>query len=296
MRPQTLISLAMASNEAEDMSGRTSAEIERVLYCRVGNFDFLDKANAAERQEQWSVKIEKTEENSGSGSIRVRKSINLREPGTPAVFVLATKLDVGQKGSSAETPEQSSEDQFKVFKYFGNKGMLKDRYSYDIPETDLKWEVDCFPKEGQLYSEWVKVDLEKWPRGKALPELPFEALEMIDGSAGYLTAENEAKVKELYDSIFLIPNQMTPLMNYEPEEGEESQATDEEGQQKANDPVNQGSNDESGNDPAASGNEDAGGTGGTEGGEDDAGGNPGAGSGGDAGGTGSDDAAGDDET
>lgn len=276
-----LISSLMISNEAEDVSGRTSAEIERVLYVRVGNFDFLDKANSAERQEQWSVKVKKTEDNAGSGSIRVRKSINLRETNSPPQYVLATKLDVGEKGSTAETPEQSTADQFRIFKYFGEKGMIKDRYSYDIPNTDLRWEVDCFPKEGAMYHEWLKLDLEKWPRGKELPALPFEVLEMIDGSPGYLTEENESKVRELYETMFLTPNQMQPLASYDDEEEESQQdnpngtATDEEGQQKANDQT-QGNNDDGqqpgGEDPDAGGNQDPGSAGGGEGG--DAGGKP----------------------
>lgn len=237
-----LFNRMMVSNEAEDVSGRTSAEIERVLYARLGNFDFLKQANAADHQEQWSVKVAKTDENAGSGSIRVRKVINLREPSAPIQYVLATKLDIGEKGSSAETPEPSTADQFRIFKYLGNKGMVKDRYYFDIDGTDLRWEVDCFAaKNGTgLYNEWVKIDLEKWPRGKALPQLPFEVLELIDGSPGYLTDENKAKVDELYQQVFLTSNEMNPLMTYEEEAAPEDPnatgaATDEEGQKKDND-------------------------------------------------------------
>jgi hypothetical protein len=204
----------MISNESEDTSGRTAAEIERVIYARVSNFDFLDKASGAERQEQWSIKVAKTEENAGSGSIRVRKTTNLREPGASVQYVLTSKLDVGGKGHSAETSEQSTVDQFNIFKYMANKGMLKDRYTFPIPGSDLIWEVDCFPKPGEMYFEWVKIDLEKWPSGKELPQLPFAVAEMMDGDPGQQSEETKAKISRLYQDVFLIANTKEPLSSY----------------------------------------------------------------------------------
>lgn len=239
--PHTLISLGMASLEAEDVSGRTSAEIERVLYARVKDFGWLDRATGADRQEQWSVKVPKTEENAGSGSIRVRKSINLREPGAATQYILASKLDVGNMGASAETPEPSTQDQFNIFKYLANKGMLKDRYYFPIEATELNWEIDCFPKQGELYHAWVKIDLEKWPRGKELPQLPMEVLELIDGTEGVADEATKAKISELYETIFLLPNTKSPLVNYETTDtSADAGATDEEGQNKTNDQNGQG--------------------------------------------------------
>lgn len=201
----------MISNEAEDTSGRTSAEIERVIYARVSSFDFLERAIGAERQEQWSVKVAKTEENAGSGSIRVRKVTNLREPGSAVQYILTSKLDIGQKGSSAETSEQSTVDQFNIFKYLANKGMLKDRYVFPIDGSDCVWEVDCFPKPGALYGEWVKIDLEDWPSGKELPQLPFTAAETMDGDQANQTEETKAKISRLYQESFLLANTNEPL-------------------------------------------------------------------------------------
>lgn len=255
----------LTSNEADDASGRTSAEIERVIYVRVKDFAFLERATGAERQEQWSIKVPKTDKNAGSGSIRVRKSINLREPGAAVSFTLATKLDIGNKGSSAETPEQSSADQFEIFKYLAEKGMLKDRYYFPIEGSDLQWEVDCFPKPGEMYFEWVKIDLESWPRNKELPSLPMAFVEMMEGSEGMQTPESEQKIGELYETIFLIPNTKEPLADYgntDPNAG----AVDEEGQNKEND---QGDGNGNGQPPA---NDDQSGNppdGGNAGGDDD---------------------------
>ena len=221
------------SNEADDASGRTSAEIERVLYVRVKDFGWLERAAGAERQEQWSVKIPKTDKNAGSGSIRVRKSTNLREPGAAVSYVLTTKLDIGMRGSCAETPEQSSLDQFNIFKYFGDAGMLKDRYTFPIEGSDLNWEVDCFPKPGEMYHDWVKIDLEKWPRGKELPALPMEFVEMLDGSEGLQTPEAEEKIKQMYETMFLTPNTNQPLVDYG--DTGTAGATDEDGENKQND-------------------------------------------------------------
>lgn len=262
-------SLGTITKESEDASGRTSAEIERVLYARVKDFKFLDHATGADRQEQWSIKIEKTEENAGSGSIRVRKSINLRSPGAAVQYVLTSKLDIDSKGSSAETPEPSSEDQFNIFKYFANRGMLKDRYYFPIEGTgtDVKWEIDCFPKPGAMYHEWIKIDLEKWPRGKQLPPLPFEFLELIDGSEG-MEGDSADKIAKLYEDIFLTKNTQTPLVDYGTPAPTPGGNTDEEGQEKQNDQGNQTGN--AGTDDGAGGNAGAAG----DGGDDQTGGVP----------------------
>lgn len=201
----------MISNEAEDTSGRTAAEIERVVYARVTSFDFLERAMGAERQEQWSIKIPKTDENAGSGSIRVRKVTNLREPGAAVQFILTSKLDIGKMGNCAETSEQSSADQFNIFKYMANKGMMKDRYTFAIEGSDRVWEVDCFQKPGALYFEWIKIDLEDWPAGKELPQLPFATAETVDGDKTNQTEETKAKISRLYEEIFLMKNTNTPL-------------------------------------------------------------------------------------
>lgn len=203
--------MALISNEAEDVSGRTSAEIERVFYLRVNNFDFLERAASAERQEQWSVKVPKTDENAGSGSIRVRKIVNLRQPGTAVQYVLTSKLDIGAKGSSAETSEISSLDQFNVFKHLANKGMLKDRYTYPIDGSDLSWEIDCFPKPGTQYYEWVKVDLEHWPKGTPLPAWPCEFSEMLEGNTAEQSDEVKQKISQMYEEGFLLKNEAHDL-------------------------------------------------------------------------------------
>jgi hypothetical protein len=229
--------LGLKSNEAEDVSGRTSAEIERVIYVRVKDFAWLERAAGAERQEQWTIKVPKTESNAGAGSVRVRKSINLREPGAAVSYVLTSKLEIGNKGSCAETPEQSSLDQFNIFKYLADKGMLKDRYSFNIEGSDLNWEVDCFPKPGEMYHDWVKIDLESWPRGKELPALPMEFTEMLDGSEGMQSPESAEKIGQLYETIFLTKNTNQPLSDYgntdpAPAEGG---ATNEDGEAQQND-------------------------------------------------------------
>lgn len=211
------------SNEAEDVSGKTAAEIERVIYARVSNFDFLEKATGAERQEQWSVKVPKTDDNAAAGNIRVRKILNLRHAGSGAQYVLTSKLKIGQKGNSAETSEQSSADQFNVFKYLADSGMLKDRYVFPIENSDLVWEIDCFPKPGEMYFEWVKIDLEGWPAGKELPALPFTAAEIIDGDKDTQTDEVKEKISRLYTEVFLMKN-TKPVI-----EGPET-ATQEKGQ------------------------------------------------------------------
>lgn len=74
------------------------------------------------------------------------------------------------------------------------------------------------PKPGGHYFEWVKIDLEHWPRGKELPQLPMAFSEMLEGTEGEQTEEGKAKISQLYQEVFLIANTKEPLASYESEQ------------------------------------------------------------------------------
>ena len=86
--------------------------------------------------------------------------------------------------------------------------MIKDRYTFLVPGTDLKWEVDCFKQPDGKYYPWVKIDLEVTNRNDPLPQLPmhFRDVIMPKGFGRADEAESEAKIKELYERYFLTPN------------------------------------------------------------------------------------------
>ncbi len=199
--------LAFALEERAD--GAMMIENEIVYYARLKPDFVFPQTGNVERQEQWSIKIPLTDANAAQGDIRVRKT-DFFDHGDlgHSEYVLTTKIRQAE-GGVPETPIPSTADQFEHFKKLAESGMIKDRYTYDIPGTELKWEVDAFLKPGGGYHPWVKLDLEipeDSPADFAVPELPIEAEEWIKTQTGKRLPAEEAQVRELYDTMFLTKN------------------------------------------------------------------------------------------
>lgn len=180
-------------------------EKEFVFYGKIVDFNEL-KAKAAEYQEQYEVKIPKTEKNATGGRIRVRKMVKGdKEP----KFVLTTKTKLPD-GSDYESDCKTTEENFIQFKYFCEGGMIKDRYSFPVEGyKGLRWEVDVFTGTNGLFHEWVKIDLEIEDESIELanmPPFPIQLSDVITNQNGQRTAEEEAIVRTLYDTVFRTPN------------------------------------------------------------------------------------------
>lgn len=192
--------LSTAISLEDDTSGVAGTELEIELYVRISDFNQLTRAQSVERQEQWTIKIEKTDKNQGKGNDRVRRIYDLdTSQGGPAEkYINTRKLVLGQ-GKRIEVSQEVSQDMFLVTKALSEQGMIKDRYKFPIQGTDLCFEVDAFIQPDGMYAPWLKIDLENPPA--LLPELPFEVLERIDGRTKD-PAERE-KITQLYDQYFL---------------------------------------------------------------------------------------------
>jgi CYTH domain-containing protein len=180
----------------EDIAdGKAIREKEVELYVYLEDLSALNKAASMDHQEQWAVKVEKTDKNA-KGSIRVRKVVSGGDKSIQ--YVLTAKADI-DTGDRMEVPTPVTEDMFNVFKTIATSGMVKDRYYFPIEGTNLTWEVDVFFDEKGNYHNWLKIDLENCG-GKA-PPLPFVVSERIDGQTED-PAERE-KIRELYSKYFL---------------------------------------------------------------------------------------------
>jgi hypothetical protein len=199
--------LQFALEERSD--GAMKMEREYVFYARLGSNFVFPQTGDVERQEQWTIKIAHTDANAAQGDIRVRKT-DFFDHGDlgRSEYVLTTKIRDAE-GGVPETPIPSTADQFEHFKKLAETGMLKDRYTYAIAGTELAWEVDAYLKPGGGYWPWVKIDLEvpeDAPADFPIPEFPFEAEEWIKGQNGERLPAEEAKVRELYETMFLTKN------------------------------------------------------------------------------------------
>lgn len=180
-------------------------EKELVFYGKLVSFNEL-KTKTAEYQEQYEVKIEKSDKNAVGGRIRVRKTVKGdKEP----KYILTTKTKLPD-GSEYESDCRTTEENFIQFKYFCEGGMIKDRYSFPVEGyKGLKWEIDVFTGTNGLFHEWVKIDLEMEDENielANLPPFPVQLTDVITNQNGQRTPEEEAIVRTLYDTVFRTPN------------------------------------------------------------------------------------------
>lgn len=196
--------------------GESRIERELVYHAILEDTSVLEKAVKKEVQEQWEIKIEKTEpsivpRNLAGGRMRVRK-IN---DGEKYIFCSKTKDGDHQ----AEVELESTEDQFNQFVSMSTGGMLKTRYYFPINGTEgsfpdgefdgkIVWEIDVFKSHpaAEDVVEWVKIDLElpeNWNQRRPF-FFPFKTKQMIKSQYGERTEEEEAIVSKLYEVDFMM--------------------------------------------------------------------------------------------
>ncbi len=193
----------VALEEAKD--GKAVREKEHVVYGRLPDFNDLKKAESMEHQEQWQIRVAKTDANAAKGRIRVRKTVT--KDGS-VEYVNTTKVEVGEAGSgdNIEVPIPTTEGNFLQFRFLAEEGMIKDRYFFPVPDSDLVWEVDVFKKPNGEYYDWVKLDLEVDDLSAPLPALPLSLENVITAKFGDRTDAEEARVTALYANEFTAKN------------------------------------------------------------------------------------------
>jgi hypothetical protein len=201
---RTIVSGSVAMEENSD--GKIEKEREIVFYGRVLDMEQLKEAHSMEHQEQWEIRIPKTDENALSGRMRIRKTV-LQEGQAPE-YVFTTKTPTPDNNTSNSIPIPTTEAHFMQFKMLAPAGMIKDRYNFEIEGTDLKWEVDMFRKPEGGYFEWAKLDLEiPMSYSGPIPPPPLDMADIITGQYGNRTEAEEAKIHTLYEFEFITKNQ-----------------------------------------------------------------------------------------
>ena len=200
----------------EVSDGATIEEYEHELYARIVSVQELLKASSKEHQSQWEIRVPKTELNAGKGSVRVRMTIPNVTDTDNIEYVINTKTSIENNPNiigKLETPVKTTKENFDQFRAMCEIGMLKDRYFFPIPDTDLVWEIDMFYLPGAAvgahqYHEWIKIDLEVRDMSAPLPQLPIQVTDLIINQKGKRTPEEEAKISALYEHEFITMNQL----------------------------------------------------------------------------------------
>lgn len=212
----TRFKLGHVAQEAEVTDGTRQHEIEYVFYGLLSNPAILDAATEVEDQEQWEIKIPKTDGNATSGRQRIRKIMKVTGSSiaTTPTYELTTKIKLeqvdpsGQNSPNVETEIslEASPALFEVYERLAECGMHKRRYTVPIPNTNLHWQIDRFYQADGTLSQWCKIDIEVTTRSQKIPqEIPgFDHL--IVNQKGFQTQEEQAQIQELYNTIFLMKN------------------------------------------------------------------------------------------
>ena len=179
----------------ESLDGQTSVEKEITFYLRLNDFSELVKADRFERQEQWEFKLYTSfEAEQPAAAYRVRKT---ESEGVP-VYSQAIKVR-REDGARDENEIEISAQLFDLVASTAERGMTKKRYFFNIPNTNLVWEMDVYEIEPGRYANWVRLELENPPA--RVPDFPIRYEEVIAGDSN--DPEDKALIKELYEKIFV---------------------------------------------------------------------------------------------
>ena len=177
-------------NEEIENVGKAVREKEHTVYARILDFSQLKKADKAEIQEQHVIPVERTEENRGSGKIRIRK---VTSRSGDVRYELTTKSDV--KEGKIEVTVPTTEENFIQFKVMASVSMFKHRYTFTDEGSSLKWEVDAVPDGNGGYYPWVRAEIEVKDLNDKVPEFPIKTEEIIYPPELSETSEEEYKEK-----------------------------------------------------------------------------------------------------
>ena len=177
-------------NEEIENVGKAVREKEHTVYARILDFSQLKKADKAEIQEQYIIPVERTEENRGSGKIRIRK---VTSRSGDVRYELTTKSDV--KEGKIEVTVPTTEENFIQFKVMASVSMFKHRYTFTDEGSGLKWEVDAVPDGNGGYYPWVRAEIEVKDLNDKVPEFPIKTEEIIYPPELSETSEEEYKEK-----------------------------------------------------------------------------------------------------
>lgn len=187
-------SLGLESINVDDArEAVTEVELEHCWFAQLVDIGELEKADHIEEHEQWNARCEKTDGLPWSGSVRVRKITNPQNGLSDYVLTLKNYLE-GKRGC-LETEFLVNSSVFKAIRKMAPFGMIKTRYTFDIPGTNCSWEIDVFDLH---HGAWVKIDLEVDDPNFKIPPFPIRLENVLN--------ESTPKKQFLMDSFFLTPN------------------------------------------------------------------------------------------
>jgi hypothetical protein len=189
------------SLEAE-ADGQPRVEKEIVIYGKIVDFKQLKEANRKEDQEQWEIRV-RHDSNVYGGCIRIRCLDGTK-------YILTTKTFKPEKGDLVETEVELDKDvgagMLEEFKKLSTGGMIKTRYFFDIPDSELVWEVDVYYDEKKQPRTWCKIDLEVTDMRIKRPDLPIDLKDAREIPPKNRSEDDQRFVDRLMEKEFITPS------------------------------------------------------------------------------------------
>lgn len=181
------LSIRQAVSMEDVLDGKPHRELEYTFYAKVMDMQELEKAATKEKHEQWNIPLETDK------PIRQRiRLINDR------LYTMTTKVFTPGKPGAEETTIDVGESIFKSLRIAGKDGYIKTRYTFNIPNSPLKWEIDVFLDNMGKPHPWVKIDLEVQQENASVPEFPIRLEEVILDNGPNQTVKQIAHVESLW--------------------------------------------------------------------------------------------------
>lgn len=158
-------------------------EIEKCYYGKLLNQNDLALANKVTNIEQWEIR-------SPFGVMRVRAYDDFKYE-----FCIKKESKVSA-GSKIEKEMDIDKELFLLIKSMCSCGTFKTRYEFNIPDSNLKWEVDVYKDKDNKVIEWVKVDLEIPSAETPVPQFPIS----LEGT--FEERESNEEQKEFKKKLF----------------------------------------------------------------------------------------------
>lgn len=169
--------------------GKLNREMEYTFYMKLEDLSELENAQVVEEHEQWRIPLDTDKK----FKMRIRK-INNR------LFTQATKLKREGMPGFEEVEATITQDQYEHYLVIAIDGYKKTRYCFQIPGTELKWEVDVFLDRVGNKHPWVKVDLEVNDPNMKIPDFPLKYDQFILDNGPKQTMEEMRFVRQLWES------------------------------------------------------------------------------------------------
>jgi hypothetical protein len=169
-------------------------ELEFVFFMKLSNLKELDGASKVERMKQAEYFL--TEENSKkrTGLMRTREVGLGSEIGNDSNPISLTIKIFNEEGGNRGSVCSINRDVQEAFALVADRNIDKTRYYFDIPDSELVWEIDLPIGSAD---GWVKVDLEVDSVDTKLPDFPLSVEHVIDVSFGKKVSDKDSKTLDL---------------------------------------------------------------------------------------------------